>query len=104
MGTQPQNYVVATEQPPGNQTGNEPVPFLNCSNNRPTDIQNSEKLVTATFTGDTTIPPVTTTAPLTEKGLVRDEQTNEVYLPSISTVVLKRKQESSMCLRISRIT
>ena len=27
-GNQPQSHVVATEQPPGNQTGNEPVPFL----------------------------------------------------------------------------
>ena len=27
-GTQPQNHVVSTEQPSGNQTGNEPVPFL----------------------------------------------------------------------------
>ena len=38
-GTQSQNYVVAMEHPPGNQTANEPVPFYNCSNNRPTDIK-----------------------------------------------------------------
>ena len=31
--------------------------------------------------------------PLIEKGMVRDEQTKEVYLPLTSTVVLKRKQE-----------
>ena len=31
--------------------------------------------------------------PPTEKGLVRDEETNESYLPLTSTVVLKRKQE-----------
>ena len=36
---------------------------------------------------------VTTATPLIEKGLVRDEQTNEVCLPLTSTVVLKRKQE-----------
>ena len=30
-GIQSQNYVLATEHPPGNQTGNEPVLFLNCS-------------------------------------------------------------------------
>ena len=30
-GIQPQNYVIAREQTPGNQTGNEPVPFLGCS-------------------------------------------------------------------------
>ena len=39
-GTQTQNYVVTTDHLPGNQTGNEPVPFLNCSKNCPTDIQN----------------------------------------------------------------
>ena len=43
--------------------------------------------------GDTTTPPLTTATPLIEEGLVRDEQTNEVYLPLTSTVVLKRKQE-----------
>ena len=43
--------------------------------------------------GLTTTPPLTTATPLIEQGLVRDEQTNEVYLPSTSTVVLKRKQE-----------
>ena len=32
-------------------------------------------------------------APLNEEGLVRDEQTNEVFLLFTSTVVLKRKQE-----------
>ena len=43
--------------------------------------------------GDTTTPPLTTATPLVEEGLVRDEQTIEVYLPLTSTVVLKRKQE-----------
>ena len=92
-GTQLQNYVVATENPPGNQTGNEPVPFLKCSKKRPNDIQNSEQHVTNTLTGDTTIQPLITTTPLIEEGLVRDEQINEVQLPLTSTVVLKRKQE-----------
>ena len=40
-----------------------------------------------------TTPPLTTATPLIEEGLVRDEQTNELYLPLTSTVVLKRKQE-----------
>ena len=43
--------------------------------------------------GDTTTPVLTTATPLREEGLVRDEQTNEVYLPLTSTVILKRKQE-----------
>ena len=42
---------------------------------------------------DTTTPPLTTATPLNEEGLVRDEQTNEVYLPLSSTLVLKRKQK-----------
>ena len=46
-----------------------------------------------TFTGEATIPPLTTSTPLIEEPLVRDEQTNEVYLPLTSTIVLKRKQE-----------
>ena len=37
--------------------------------------------------------PLNTATPLIEEGLVRDEQTNELYLPLTSTVVLKRKQE-----------
>ena len=45
-----------------------------------------------TLNGDTT-PPLTTATPLIEEGLVRAEQTNEVYLPLTSTVVLKGKQE-----------
>ena len=43
--------------------------------------------------GDTTTPPLTTATPLIEERLVRDEQTNEVYLPFTSTLVLKRKQQ-----------
>ena len=92
--TKPQNYVVATEHPPGNQKGNEPLPSLNCCKNRPTDIQKSEQGVTTTITGDTIIPPLATTTPLFEEGLVRDEQTIEVDLPLTSTVVLKRKQKN----------
>ena len=46
-----------------------------------------------TRTGNTTASPLTTATPLIEEGLVRDEHTNEVYLPLTSTVILKRKQE-----------
>ena len=92
-GTAPQSHVVATEQPSGNQTGNEPVSLLNSSNNSSTDIQNVEQHVVTTLNGDTTSLPLTTATLLNKKGLVRDEQTNEVYLPLTSTVVFKRKQE-----------
>ena len=91
---QPQNYVIATEQSSGNQTGNDPAPFFNCSNNCPTDIKDSENHATTTPTEDTTIPPLTITTPLIEEGLVRDEQTKGVYLPISSTIGLKRKQET----------
>ena len=83
----------ATEQSSGNQTGNKPVPFLDCSKNYSTDIQSTVQHVATTLNGDTTTPPLTTETPLIEEGLVRDEQTNEVYLPLTSTVVLKRKQD-----------
>ena len=92
-GTQPQNHVVATEQPSGNQTRNEPVSFLNCSKNCSTDIRNTEQHVVTPLMGDTTTPPLTTATPLIGEALVRDEQRNEVYLPLTSTVVLKRKQQ-----------
>ena len=82
-----------TEQSSGNQTGNEPVPFLDCPKTSPTNTQNTEQHVVTTPNGLTATPPPTTATPLTEEGLVRDEQTNEVYLPLTSTVVLKRKQE-----------
>ena len=88
-GIQPPKHVIATEKTRGNQTGNEPVPFLNC----PTDIQESEEHTMTTLTGDTTIAPLTITRPLIEEGQVRKEKTNEFYLPLTSTVVLKRKQE-----------
>ena len=92
-GTQPENHSVATEQPSGNQTGNELVPFLDCSTNSITDIQNTEQHVVTTLNGDTTTPPLTTATPLNEERLVRDDHTNEVYLPVTSTAVLNRKQE-----------
>ena len=82
----------ATEHPPGNQTGKELVPFLDCSKNS-TNTQNAEQHVVTTTNGDTTTSPLTTATPLSEEGLVRDEQTNEKYLPLTCTVVLKRKQE-----------
>ena len=74
-GTQLQNYVDTTKYPPRNQTGNEPVPFLDCSKNS-TNTQNVEQHVVTTRSGDTTTSPLTTATPLIEEGLVRDEQTN----------------------------
>ena len=92
-GNQPENHVEATEQPSGNQTANEPVPFLDCTKNSPTNIQNTKQHAVTFPNGDATTPPLTMATPLIEEALVRDEQTNEIYLPLISTVVLKRKQK-----------
>ena len=58
-GIQPQNQVSATEQPPGSQTGNDPVPFLSCFDCCRTDIREAEENTTASLTGDITIPPHT---------------------------------------------
>ena len=55
--------------------------------------KSQNKHVTTTLIRETTITPIRTTTPLIEEGLVKDEQTNEVYLPITSTVVLKRKPE-----------
>ena len=85
--------MVATEQPSGNETGNETVPFLDCSKKSSTNTQNTEQHVVTILNGDTTTPPLTTANPIIEEALVRHEQTNEIYLPLTSTVVLKRKQE-----------
>ena len=67
-GTQTQNYLVASKHPTGNPTGNEPVYFLNCAKNSPTEIHNSEQYVTTTIIGDPTILLFPTTTPLTEEG------------------------------------
>ena len=91
-GTQPQNHVDTTEQSSG-KSRKKPVPFLDCSKNSSTNTQNTEQHVVTIPNGLTTTPPLTTVTPLIEEGLVRDEQTNEVYLPVTSTVVLKRKQK-----------
>ena len=91
-GTQPLNHVDATEHSSG-KTGNEPVPFLDCPEVSSTNTQNTEQHVVTTPNGFTTTLLLITATPLIEEGLVRDEQTNEVYLPLTSTVVLKRKQE-----------
>ena len=86
--------MAATEKPSGNQTGSEPVSFLDCTKNSSTNTQNTEQRVGTIPNGDTPTPPLTTATPLIEEGMVRDEQTKEVYLPLTSTIVLKRKQEN----------
>ena len=69
-GTQPQNHQHTTEQSSGNQTGNEPVLFLDCSKIYSINTQITEQHVVTTPNGDTTTPPLTTATPLIEGGLV----------------------------------
>ena len=83
----------ATQPSSKNQAENEPVSFLSCSKDSPTDNQNAEQHVTTTPNEEMATPPLDTASPLIEERLVRDEQTNELYIPLTSTVVLKRKQE-----------
>ena len=82
-----------TEQSSGNKTGNEPVSLLSCSKDFSTNSQNTEQHITTTPNKEMTTPPLNTATPLIEERLMRDDQTNELYLPLTSTVVLKRKQE-----------
>ena len=69
--------------------------FFERSNRCLTDIQDSLKNIIITLTRDNINPLLTKTTPHIGEGLVRDEQTNELYLPLTSTVVLKHKKEKS---------
>ena len=75
------------------KSGNEQVLFLDDSNICPTDIQDSREQMMTTPDGYSNISPLISSTPHIEEKLMRDEQTNEMYLPLTSTVVLKRKQE-----------
>ena len=63
-GTQTQNHVDTTEHSSGNQTGHEPVLFLDCSKDSSTNTQKTEQHIVTTPNGRTTTPPLTTTTPL----------------------------------------
>ena len=75
------------------KSGNEQVMFQDDSSNCPTDIQESREHIMTIPDGDSIIFPLASTTPHLEERLVRGEQSNELYLPITSTVVLKRKHE-----------
>ena len=76
-----------------NQTRSIPVQCPNDSNNQQNEIQRNEIGFTTCANGDdNTSPPEITTSQIQEQ-LVRDDITNEVYMPLSSTIVLKRKKE-----------
>ena len=76
-----------------NQTRNIPVQCLNDSNKQQNEIQQNGIGLTTYGNGhDNTPPPQIITSQIQEQ-LVRDENTNELYMPLSSTIVLKRKKE-----------
>ena len=53
--------------------------------------------------GEDNISPPPKTISQIEEQLVRDDITNELYMPLSSTIVLKRKKEHCMSLWISKM-
>ena len=91
--TSPQKSGSDTESLLENQTSNIPVKCLDNSNKQQNEIQRNETSLTAYDDGDDNIfTPAITTSQIQEQ-LVRDENTNELYMPLSSTIVLKRKKE-----------
>ena len=89
--TSPQKSGYDTESPLESQTRSIPVQCLDDSNKQPNEIQRNEITLTTYNEGDDIIsPPKFTTSQIQEQ-LVRDENTNELYMPLSSTIVLKRK-------------
>ena len=76
-----------------NQTRSIPVQCPNDSKKQQNEIQPNENEMTKYDNGDENIsPPEITTSQIKER-LVRDDITNELYMPLSSTIVLKRKKE-----------
>ena len=91
--TSPQVSVSSTEPLPGNQTRSPPVLSLNDSKKPSSEIQRYEADMTTCDSGDSKISPPPITISQIEERLVRDDSTNELYMPLSSTIVLKRKKE-----------
>ena len=91
--TSPQVSVSSTEPLIGNQTRSPLVPSLNDSKKLSSEIQRNEIDMKTRDDGvDNISPPVITISQIEER-LVRDDSTNELYMPLSSTIVLKRKKE-----------
>ena len=89
----PQVSVSSTEPLLGNQTRSPLVPSLNDSKKPSSEIQRYETDMTTCDSGDSNISPPPITISQIEAQLVRDDSTNELYMPLSSTIVLKRKKE-----------
>ena len=77
----------------GNQTRSALVQSLNDSNKLQSEFQQHERNIIANDNGDDNISPPKITTSQIEEQLVRDDITNELYIPLSSTIVLKRKKE-----------
>ena len=86
-----------------NQTRSTPVQCPNNSKKQRNEIQRNETDMTTYDNGDDNISPPKNTASQIEERLVRNDITNELYMPLSSTIVLKRKKKSCMSLWISRM-
>ena len=91
--TSPQVSVSSTEPLLGNQTRSPLVPSLNDSKKPSSEIQRYQTDMTTCDSGDSNISPPPITISQIEERLVRDDSTNELYMPLFSPIVLKRKKE-----------
>ena len=91
--TLPQVSVSSTEPLLGNQTRSALVPSLNDSKKLNSETQRNQINKTTYDNGDDNIFPRAITISQTEERIVRDDITNELYMPLSSTIVLKRKKE-----------
>ena len=91
--TSSQVSVSSMEPLPGNQTGGAQMQSLNDTEKPKSEIQRKEINMTTYDNGDDNISPPVITISQIEERLVRDDITNELYMPLSSTIVLKGKKE-----------
>ena len=90
--TSPQVSVSSPEPLLGNQTRSTLGPSLNDSKKPGSEIQIDDIDMTTCDSRDNNISPPTITLSQIEQQLMRDDITNELYMPLSSTIVLKRKK------------
>ena len=91
--TSSQVSVSRTEPLLGNQTRSALVPSLNDSKKPGSEIQRNDIDKMTWDSGNDNISPPAITISQIEERLVRDDSTNELYMPLSSTIFLKRKKE-----------
>ena len=91
--TSSQVSVSHTERLLGNQTRSALLPSLNDFKKPGSEIQRNDIDMTTCDSGDDNISPPPITISQIEEQLVRNDITNELYMPLSSTIVLKRKKE-----------